>query len=92
MYRPHGIVRFVLFHDQRKIVFGRTLRNRNHGGARVLVFWYALLCAFVLAALVGISRFYLGYHYPSDVAAGWLLGMLFMLAFCLADKFTERRR
>ena len=30
--------------------------------------------ALVIVALVGISRVYLGVHYPSDVVAGWVLG------------------
>jgi undecaprenyl-diphosphatase len=31
----------------------------------------------VLAALIGVSRVALGVHFPSDVAAGAALGMLF---------------
>ena len=34
------------------------------------------IAAVVLALLIGLSRLYLGMHYPSDVAAGLVLGMV----------------
>jgi undecaprenyl-diphosphatase len=49
------------------IVSARHLSARS---ARVFVFCAALL----LMAGIGLSRAYLGVHYPSDIAAGLLLG------------------
>src|SRR5688572_6179213 len=36
---------------------------------------YAVGAAMLLGALVGISRVYLGVHYPTDVLAGWAAGL-----------------
>lgn len=46
---------------------------RSEPRRRLRVFWFAL--ALLLTILVGCSRFYIGVHYPTDVMAGWAVGM-----------------
>jgi undecaprenyl-diphosphatase len=55
--------------------------------ARLLVF----CLAFVFISLVGISRVYLGVHYPSDVASGVLLGVAWALLLAGGFSTIERR-
>lgn len=48
--------------------------------------------AVVIALLVGISRIYLGVHWPSDVLAGWCLGALWAALCWLVVRRTLQPR
>jgi undecaprenyl-diphosphatase len=53
---------------------------------------YVLSVAVLLTALIGISRVYLGVHWPSDVLAGWCLGAAWAIGFWLLARWLEFRR
>ena len=50
------------------------------------------IAAIVLAVLIGLSRLYLGMHYPSDVVCGLLLGMIAAtIAYFIVLKTEDKR-
>jgi undecaprenyl-diphosphatase len=53
--------------------------------------FYCMAVAMLVTALVGASRVYLGVHYPTDVIAGWLIGLTWALLCWLIERSLERR-
>ncbi|MFC0011304.1 phosphatase PAP2 family protein [Devosia nitrariae] len=56
---------------------------------RLQIFY--ICAALLLTLLVGLSRLYMGVHYPSDILAGWCLGSAWAL-FCSIVALVLQRR
>lgn len=53
--------------------------------------WSVILIAAVLALLVGLTRVYLGVHFPTDVLAGWTAGLAWASLCGASFLFLESR-
>lgn len=52
---------------------------------------YFIVMAVFLTVMVGLSRLYLGVHYPSDVLAGWCVGAAWAVLCWTAALWLQRR-
>jgi undecaprenyl-diphosphatase len=53
---------------------------------------YFLLVAMLLTFAVGVTRVYLGVHWPTDVLAGWTAGSVWALLCWLTARWLQLRR
>ncbi|MCS7065173.1 MAG: phosphatase PAP2 family protein, partial [Fimbriimonadales bacterium] len=89
--RPSNLPDVLVAPDER--IFARSFPSGHTATAFALACWLWLMVrgtryrwlgwlGWLLAALVGLSRIYRGVHYPSDVIAGALIGILWgLIAF-----------
>ena len=62
--------------------------------SRLKNFWLkstVWIASLAMILLVGISRIYLGVHYPSDVVAGFAVGLIWVMAIAVGDKLVRTR-
>jgi undecaprenyl-diphosphatase len=52
---------------------------------------YVLALAVLVTLTVGVTRVYLGVHWPSDVLAGWCAGFAWAMLWWLAARLLQRR-
>lgn len=79
----HAMLSAVVYLTLGALVAQVQVRRRVKG--------FVIACAVLLALLVGVSRVYLGVHYPTDVLAGWAVGAAWACLGWAAAVWYRRR-
>lgn len=80
----HSMISAVVY-----LTLGSLLARLAH--RRVLKLYFVAV-ALILTGLTGISRVYMGVHYPTDVLAGWSAGSVWALICWLTARWLQSRR
>jgi undecaprenyl-diphosphatase len=70
-------------------VLAGLLSKRTKALSWRIVIW---IIAVVLVIAIGLSRIYLGVHYPSDVLAGYLAATVWVGTIIVLDHFLKVRK
>lgn len=80
----HALLSFACFATLAALIAPGFANHR----ARVVI-WTA---AVIVIAMIGLSRVYLGVHYPTDVIAGYLTGFIWVFAVSRGDHYLRNRQ
>jgi membrane-associated phospholipid phosphatase len=69
--------------------YGLLIYILQHGITIDWLKWFATIFVFILIIAIGFSRIYLRVHYASDVAAGFIIGLLWLLISLAVLKWLE---
>jgi undecaprenyl-diphosphatase len=79
----HSMVAAVIYLTLGALLARFTARRRVRA--------YVIAVSIALTFLIGMTRIYLGVHYPSDVLAGWAAGLVWALGCWLVARYLQYR-
>ncbi|MGP7815906.1 phosphatase PAP2 family protein [Niallia sp. 01092] len=74
----------LLFYGSLAYIIIHLVKTTNMKLAAVLILAFIILC-------IGISRIYLGVHYPTDVLGGFSIGIAFLFLCIICFRYYEER-